>query len=142
MLGTPAEVQLWSHSGEVEISMAGPCICSFNCWFSFIDFKLIFIAFIDVQGGSPLESLTAFNYDPNYKMSLISREHERINREMRQLKNRKLFCVIGYFYPWFPPFLPLNLLLLFLLLGKIITVLKNKCSSSTCDYQMICIFKS
>lgn len=40
----------------------------------------MFIAFIDVQEGSPLESLTAFNYDCNYKMSLISREHERINR--------------------------------------------------------------
>lgn len=25
--------------------------------------------------------------------------------------------------------------------GKIITVLKNKCSSSACDYQMISIFK-
>ena len=33
---------------------------------------------------------------------------------MRQLKNRKPF--IGYFYPCFPPFLPLNLQLLFLLL--------------------------
>jgi len=79
---TPVEAQLWPQSREVETAWQGLVSAALTVWnwFSFIDFKLMFIAFIDVQEGSPLESLTAFNYDCNYKMSLISREHERINR--------------------------------------------------------------
>lgn len=84
--------------------MAWPCICSFNhLLIGFIAFKLMFIASLDVQEGSPLEYLMAFHYGHNYKIPWIFGECEgsiayKTAEEQKALLDHSLFP-----YPSMPP---------------------------------------